>query len=308
MSAPYSVTTTILTEHMGFPPISLVDDIINCVNEVMYKCTAALEKYLHSKENEILQDDNSEDLNEVEVGTAKLETLFESSIDKNFDLFELYTLRNIMNIPNELVKEGFFKLDHYKHIRKVPNLSKKLQEIDSKIERLEKKLNFELLIKPEIIKFLQRAKSLQTYLAKFKLTISLLLGYIDEENQVSDEKLKDSLKTLAPLKDSVLFIQNEYKEICSILKKLTEKLPLDSEDKLLEKFATTNKDRNTYIDTKSYKLLKLYNVINDHDDHIKTDNDMQLLDVGDLQIVRKSQEDISNLKRVNENILIADYS
>ena len=42
MSAPSLRSTALLTELLGFPPISLVDDIINNVNEVMYKCTAAM--------------------------------------------------------------------------------------------------------------------------------------------------------------------------------------------------------------------------------------------------------------------------
>lgn len=36
----------ILTEHLGFTPISLVDDIINCVNDYLYECTESLDKYV----------------------------------------------------------------------------------------------------------------------------------------------------------------------------------------------------------------------------------------------------------------------
>ena len=36
---------------------------------------------------------------EIEIGMGKLESLLESTIDNNFDKFELYCLRNIFNIP-----------------------------------------------------------------------------------------------------------------------------------------------------------------------------------------------------------------
>ena len=49
---------------------------------------------------------------EVEHGTHQLETLYENAIDRNFDAFELYALRNIFNIPEELT--GWMRLSHHK--------------------------------------------------------------------------------------------------------------------------------------------------------------------------------------------------
>ena len=41
----------------------------------------------------------------------QLETLLEATVDKTFDKFEIYTLRNILTVPDELA--GWMRLGHY---------------------------------------------------------------------------------------------------------------------------------------------------------------------------------------------------
>ena len=48
---------------------------------------------------------------EIEEGLHKLETLLESTVDKNFDRFEIYVLRNILSVPEDLT--GWIRLGHY---------------------------------------------------------------------------------------------------------------------------------------------------------------------------------------------------
>lgn len=48
---------------------------------------------------------------EIEEGLHKLETLLNSTVDKNFDKFEIYVLRNILSVPQDLV--SWIRLDHY---------------------------------------------------------------------------------------------------------------------------------------------------------------------------------------------------
>jgi kinetochore protein Mis12/MTW1 len=48
---------------------------------------------------------------EIENGLHQLETLFESSVDKSFDKLEIYVLRNIFTVPEDLV--NYMKLAHY---------------------------------------------------------------------------------------------------------------------------------------------------------------------------------------------------
>ena len=57
---------------------------------------------------------NSEDIEaitELENGVHQLETLLESTVDKSFDKFEIYTLRNILTIPDDLAP--WMRLAHY---------------------------------------------------------------------------------------------------------------------------------------------------------------------------------------------------
>ena len=41
----------------------------------------------------------------------QLETLLEATVDKTFDRFEIYTLRNILTVPDDLT--GWIRLGHY---------------------------------------------------------------------------------------------------------------------------------------------------------------------------------------------------
>ncbi|KAF2274625.1 uncharacterized protein EI97DRAFT_381053, partial [Westerdykella ornata] len=111
----------LLTEHFTWPPISLIDDIINAINEVLYRCTTILSTELSSLDPAILgfadraaaehrsfppdqiDPDTGNPLYpeaklEIEEGVLKLETLVENAVDKNFDKLEIWTLRNVFSL------------------------------------------------------------------------------------------------------------------------------------------------------------------------------------------------------------------
>ena len=48
---------------------------------------------------------------ELEFGMAQVETLLENAIDRNFDAFELYVLRNVFSVPEEV--DGYIRLKHH---------------------------------------------------------------------------------------------------------------------------------------------------------------------------------------------------
>lgn len=48
---------------------------------------------------------------EIENGLHQLETLLESTVDKAFDKFEIYVLRNILTVPEDLI--SWVRLTHY---------------------------------------------------------------------------------------------------------------------------------------------------------------------------------------------------
>ncbi|KAI4176802.1 MAG: hypothetical protein LQ346_007787, partial [Caloplaca aetnensis] len=116
----------LLTEHFRYTPLSLIDDIINTVNTIVYRAIEAIENGLfsippeklgyspepESSRDNILPDaDHPDSKDEIENGVHQLETLLEATVDKTFDKFEIYTLRNILTVPQELAP--WMRLGHY---------------------------------------------------------------------------------------------------------------------------------------------------------------------------------------------------
>lgn len=210
MSAPSLQTTALMTEHLGYPPISLLDDIINCVNDILYKCTNAMEKYL-LKKSVVNGTDYSE---EIRVGIAQLETLLEHSVDRNFDRLELYVLRNVLRIPEELILNNVFRLKHQKNmilakpdIREISELS-----INSKIKQIENELGRNDQLK----QLLSRFKQLKEKVKQYK-------GFIKQVCNIDTPELKPIYESLRPIDNSIMLLAKQLKqlyesseEICSL--------------------------------------------------------------------------------------------
>ncbi|KAI2630496.1 Mis12 protein-domain-containing protein [Xylaria nigripes] len=123
--------TELLTEHFGYPPVSLIDDIINSINILAERALNSVEQGLinappaalgfkpsksHSSQSQLdaanAPSPAERAKEEIEAGTHQLETLLCASIDRNFDKFELYVLRNILTVnPPELC--NWIRLSHY---------------------------------------------------------------------------------------------------------------------------------------------------------------------------------------------------
>lgn len=48
---------------------------------------------------------------EIENGVHQLETLLQSTVDRNFDKLEIYVLRNVLSVPADLI--AWVRLKHY---------------------------------------------------------------------------------------------------------------------------------------------------------------------------------------------------
>ncbi|KAL8641428.1 MAG: hypothetical protein Q9228_001747 [Teloschistes exilis] len=117
----------LLTEHLRYTPLSLIDDIINTVNTIVYRAIEAIENGLfsippqqlgYSPDSDTSRDastltdsDHPEATAEIENGVHQLETLLEATVDKTFDKFEIYALRNILTVDDKLVP--WMRLGHY---------------------------------------------------------------------------------------------------------------------------------------------------------------------------------------------------
>ncbi|KAF2621660.1 hypothetical protein BU25DRAFT_415854 [Macroventuria anomochaeta] len=130
----------LLTEHFSWPPICLIDDIINTINEVLYRCTDTFETGISSAPPHLLgfadryaaerrppeKDEDGNDVYpdaslEIEEGVLKLETLMENAVDKNFDKLEIWTLRNVLCLPRgEEELANWVRLGHYNGLQTPP--------------------------------------------------------------------------------------------------------------------------------------------------------------------------------------------
>ncbi|KAL2371720.1 hypothetical protein RJ035_000255 [Blastomyces gilchristii] len=128
-------TTALLTEHFSYTPLSLIDDVINSINNLVYQAISSLEDGLLTAPPERLGfshapdtiPDTDDDGNiqypearlEIENGLHQLETLLEATVDKAFDKFEIYVLRNILTVPEDLL--GWVRLTHYEKLSLGPS-------------------------------------------------------------------------------------------------------------------------------------------------------------------------------------------
>ncbi|KAK3942437.1 putative mis12 domain-containing protein [Diplogelasinospora grovesii] len=123
--------TALLTEHFGYPPVSLLDDIINSINILAERALNSVEQGLLNAPPASLgfrppthstADAPEAHRNEIESGTHQLETLLCASIDKNFDVFEIYVMRNILCVRPE--DRDWIRLSHYAGLDFSPNKTK----------------------------------------------------------------------------------------------------------------------------------------------------------------------------------------
>ncbi|KAI1369056.1 Mis12 protein-domain-containing protein [Xylaria arbuscula] len=150
MTTSFASETELLTEHFGYPPVSLLDDIINSVNILAERALNSVEQGLLNAPPAALgfKPPKSQDAiaaesqppaaerakSEVEAGTHQLETLLCASIDRDFDKFELYVLRNIFTVrPPELC--NWIRLSHYEGLdfSKSSSSSSSRRNIDTNI-------------------------------------------------------------------------------------------------------------------------------------------------------------------------------
>lgn len=121
----YVRTTSLLAEHFGYAPLTVVDEVINAINDIMYASTEQIEKILGGSDD-------------VLRGTAKLESFMEHIINRNFDKFELYAFRNVFTIPEELIENGCIILDHHQGLELSADISSEEQrERETQRELLE---------------------------------------------------------------------------------------------------------------------------------------------------------------------------
>lgn len=254
MSAPTIESAVMLTEHLQYPAVSLIDDIINAVNEIMYKCTAAMEKYLLEK-HEV----NSKDYTaEIKIGIAKLETLLEHSVDKNFDKLELYVLRNVLRIPQELLNTNTFRLKYQRDlvIADESQQQESVEQLKQKVQQIEEAFATHKQLRLRIT----QAKRLHNKVQELKQCLTKLF-------EGRNPEIQTVFNSLSPIDDSLKLITSQLRQMY-----------LDSEEYgSMEKINDLNDgtdakqrlgSRSLYIETRAQLILntlqsdKVDNLIN----------------------------------------------
>ena len=122
-SGSIQAANALITEHLQYTPLTLVDEIIDTVNAIMYRGVTELENGMFAMDPARLgfkasaestdhgDPEFPEAKQEIEEGLHKFETLLEAAVDKNFDKFEIYVLRSILSVPEDLAR--WVRLSHY---------------------------------------------------------------------------------------------------------------------------------------------------------------------------------------------------
>lgn len=111
-----------------------MDDIINTVNELVFRAINAIESGLSGSSPESIGFRSPPDTEypseearrdallerkqtEIDTGIIQLESLLNNIVDKDFDKFEIYTLRNILAVGHEEESLArWVRLEHYKNL------------------------------------------------------------------------------------------------------------------------------------------------------------------------------------------------
>ncbi|KAF9912893.1 hypothetical protein EC991_007505 [Linnemannia zychae] len=208
----------LLTEHFGFSPLSFVDDVINSVNNMIYQASMALQEFVEN-EMEAWTVQNRHNLAkdydakvESAKGMHKFETLLEAAVDKNFDRFELYALKNLFGVPEDVD----IVLPHYEALDFGIGADRE-EALDQELEML-------------------RQQVIMTKAINYKLRKELIL----EENRRRELErcrdqiafLKEALKEcrdVAPIPQTLIFIRDNIETLHRRFGKLHEKLQRNAE-------------------------------------------------------------------------------
>ncbi|KAL2913057.1 glycerol channel [Polyrhizophydium stewartii] len=93
---PDTLSLEVVTEHLGFAPVHFVDDVIDQVNRLIYASMSKLEALVAKELGAGFETDK---------GMLSIESLFETCVDKRFDRFEVFSLRNVFAVPAKQARQ-----------------------------------------------------------------------------------------------------------------------------------------------------------------------------------------------------------
>ncbi|RIB06062.1 Mis12 protein [Gigaspora rosea] len=207
-----------LVEHFGFAPISAIDDVINSVNELLYTAIMGLEQFVLSELK------SSE---EVDQGIHQVETLLESLVDRHFDMFEIYALRNIFTIPDKLE----IVLPHREGMDLTSDQTKE-ECVDQELDTMRKKVLAVKAMNYKLKEEISRTDKCVKKLERWKERLSFLLT-------------TDKHYNVSPVIDTVRLVTDQLLAI----KRTTSSLQSQVDDEKLKQFAIICDERESFVST-----------------------------------------------------------
>ncbi|EMC92265.1 hypothetical protein BAUCODRAFT_283867 [Baudoinia panamericana UAMH 10762] len=269
MATSQQVHNALLTEHFRYTPLTLLDDIINTVNELVYRAVSAIEEGLNNVKPEALgftlspsqaaatlpseeaRQDALYHLKESEIGNGivQLESLLNATVDRDFDKFEIYTLRNIMAIGHEDEARDlaqWVRLEHYKQLdlAAVENVPSP-EEVQLQRRKLQETRKLNAMLKAE------EAKN-----AAVLEQLGGLTGGSGDASQSPFAFLTESARNGQPMEQSVQYALTQLPALRDLLAQLQQSVQtLPNARQHIEDPESKAARRRQYLDTQAKKAM-----------------------------------------------------
>lgn len=117
------------TQYFGFPPQTFTDEVYDFMARCTHSGLKMVYKYLKDKYSDV-------DEAVIQAGTMTISEAIMKSADRTFDKFEVYLLRNIINIPSQVVlPEDRIQQDETIKATNESLLDEEITELQQKIQQ-----------------------------------------------------------------------------------------------------------------------------------------------------------------------------
>ncbi|KAK5116451.1 hypothetical protein LTR62_007999 [Meristemomyces frigidus] len=268
-------------EHYETQPPTLLDDIINNVNELVFRAVNAIEEglnaispeslgfrldaaQLQACDNEESKHDALEELKQTELGNGcvQLESLLNSTVDRDFDKFEIYTLRNIIALGHEDEAKdlaNWIQLEHYKHLNVAQTQDTPTpEEVQLQRRKLHETQKLNAMLRAEEVKN-----------AAILAQLHALLGTKSSQQQgdTSTSPLA-LLQTVQPSAQNVEYTLTHLPALRTLIAQLKASLPtLPNARNTPQDTESQDAKRRQYLDTQSRRAVQRKGVEKAADEH-----------------------------------------
>ncbi|KAF9442752.1 hypothetical protein P691DRAFT_680857 [Macrolepiota fuliginosa MF-IS2] len=168
-----NVSPLLITEALGFSPKLFLDDVINVANQAVQDGVNGMEEFLQKWMDQRVErlGVDWDRTREVEQGLVAFQTLLEHHTDIAFDFFEVWSLRNIFDVPLGLP----VALTHHTRLDLYATAERE-EELMDEVEQLRKKIDAQRKLKRVLCRAV-RASGSQRRRAEQRLEQLSILGH-----------------------------------------------------------------------------------------------------------------------------------